>query len=95
MDIGAAGTALVVFWPLGEWGGGGGTFSVGYPHVLLRNPCLQRAELWVAFREKGKDRAVLGCHHFAREEEGAVYTQALLEQPPRTAENAVSGVGAE
>lgn len=23
MDIGAAGTALVVFWPLGEWGGGG------------------------------------------------------------------------
>ena len=36
----------------------------------------------MAFREKGRDRAVWGCHHFAREEEGAVYTPALLEQPP-------------
>ena len=44
---------------------------------------------------KGRDRAVWECHHFAREEEGAIYLQAFLEQPPRTAENAVSGAGAE
>ena len=68
---------------------------MGYPHVLLRNPCLQWAEPWVAFREKGRDRAVWECHHFAREEEGAIYLQAFLEQPPRTVENAVSGAGAE